>query len=467
MSLRDTVNGCMGAGKTAILGTANAAYGVTAFVKRHVDQVDAVVRGAVGAAGGAIKVSGRVVSGLGSAAEHAAHQRAATSASTAGRLAGHGAQYVGTAIRLVGLGVRKTGELTGRTAPAVGGLVGGVTTGATAMVSDALDSFAITDADIARLRVELATYGDRLRARSDARMAEIRSAQRRRNKSDLIDTLVVGGMTMSEVLRTPGHVPAEIQQAFALQYPDLASTETFAQAVQHASPDQLVGLVDGVKGKLFELKLVDHLNQGGNLPPGFHAVLAHGATQPGWDLKVLDPNGHVADLIQAKATQSADYVRQALERYPDIHVTTTHGVYAHLMAMGMGQHVSDSGISLHQLTGDVAHAATAASAQFHGISFVPSTLSLAIIGLSVLMDKRETWALAGRQFGDRSAKAGVSVGAAKAALVVTQTWWIGLIAGVGSRMLAAYGGRKRERYQQLVDVLDTLRPLMATSATPA
>ena len=464
MDVRKSVKNAFGLGKAALTGTATAVHGVSAFVARHEDKISAVARTSVTVAGKLVQGSGTVVSGAGTIIQDSAHRRADAATDKSTRAVARGIEYVGGAIRWLGLGVQKTGSFAGKAAPIVGGVVGGAVCGGTAIASDALDSLAITEADINALRNELSSYGERLRKRSDARIAKIEAAQQHRNRADLLDTLVVGGMTLSEIVRTPGKVPPNIELAFHLQYPDLAKSETFADAIRHASPDHLVGLTSGVKGKLFELTLVNHLNNGQSLPPGFHAELAHGATQPGWDLKVLDPHGHVVHLIQAKATDSVEYVRHALERYPDIDVTTTHDVYAHLAALGMAQHVTDSGVPLGVLNADVAHAVANASTQFHGISFVPSSLSLAIIGLSVLMDKHATWAMAGHQFGERGAKAGVAVGAANTTLIVTQIWWVGLLAGVGSRLLAAYGGRKRERYQQVADALATLRPLMASPA---
>lgn len=53
------------------------------------------------------------------------------------------------------------------------------------------------------------------------------------------------------------------------------------------------------------------------------AVLAESPTQPGWDLRILNADGTVAEELQLKATESLGYVQQALERYPDIEVLTT------------------------------------------------------------------------------------------------------------------------------------------------
>jgi hypothetical protein len=259
--------------------------------------------------------------------------------------------------------------------------------------------------------------------------------------------LVVGGITLGQALRNPASVPADVEQAFALAYPGLAQSESFSDAVGRMSSDELVGLTSGVKGKLFELELVDHLNSGG-LPDGFHAELAHSATQLGWDIQVTDAHGQVSELLQAKATESASYVKEALERYPDIDVSTTTEVHAQLVAMGLAQNGNDSGISEAVLQAKVEAAAHAGSA-FDASDLVPSSLGLAVIALSVFMNKDPTLREKGAAFGSRSAKAGTSSAVGKMAMVATQTWWLGLIAGVGSSWLASRGHGKRDQYETL------------------
>ena len=64
--------------------------------------------------------------------------------------------------------------------------------------------------------------------------------------------------------------------------------------------------VPSVKGKLFEIEMVDHLNRGG-LPDGLHVVIAESATKPGWDIQITDANGQVSELLQAKATESVSF----------------------------------------------------------------------------------------------------------------------------------------------------------------
>lgn len=463
MGLWKTTKSALGAARSGLRIAADGVHGVSVFAKRHESAVTIVARGSLRVVTTAVELGGAGIAKIGVAGAEAAQRSAAATDNRLARGALTAARYAGQLVGVAGIGIEKTGEIATRVAPTAGYLAGGVVTGATGAVSGTLDSVAITDNDIAALRRELEEYGRILCDRADARLAEIRSAQRQNRKTDLLDTLVVGGVSLADIVHAPSHVPPVVERAFELQYPDLATSETFAQAVHHASSDQLLGLVNGVKGKLFELSLLDHLNTPGQLPDGWEAVLAPGATHPGWDLQVLDSHGHVANLIQAKATDSIDYIRQALDHYPNIDITATSEVYSRMAAMGLAQHVHDGGVALSTLNGDMVGAVADASSQFH-VSFVPSAIGLAVIALSVLMNKRLTREMAAREFGQRSAKSGIAVGAASAAMVVTQTWWIGLLAGVGTRLLTARGEAKREQYQMLKDAVGTLRPLMLAPA---
>lgn len=319
------------------------------------------------------------------------------------------------------------------------GLLGGV--------SGAVDSVTITDSDFDRLQRRLKVLAPIAQEISERKLAAIEAAERDCRKKDLLDLLAVGGVSLAEAARNPSSVPEDVEHAFELAYPGLAAHgETFSDAVNRMSTDELVGMVSGVKGKLFEIQLVDHLNDG-YLPDGLHAALASSATQPGYDIAVMDAQGHVVDLIQAKATESAEYVKEALERYPDIDVTTTTEVHAELVARGIG-HVTDSGISDTALQSKIEAAALGGHLVDAG-DFMPSSVGLAVIALSSFMDKGLSLEQRGAEFGGRAAKAGVSSVAGKAALLATGTWWIGLTVGVGSRWLSTHGGRKRERYEAL------------------
>jgi hypothetical protein len=371
------------------------------------------------------------------------------------KVATHTVGVTANAVTVLGKVTAATGRVTERSAPAVGGAVGGVVRGAVEITSNAVDAAALPASSIDAMRSELRTLGQAEMQRAELLMQKIESAKRGKRKAELLDLLVVGGITLAQAIRNPASVPPEIERAFDLAYPGLTQTESFADAVNRMSSDQLTGLVSSVKGKLFEIELVNHLNNGG-LPDGFHAELAQSATQPGWDIQISDAQRNVNELLQAKATESASYVQDALERYPNIDVTTTSEVHGQLVAMGLAQDVHNSGISEAVLQAKV-DAATHGGSAFDASDLVPSSIGLAVIALSVFMNKDGTLREKGAAFGTRSAKAGVSSAAGKLVMVATQIWWLGLIAGVGSSWLASKGHGKREQYEALRGALEGMQ----------
>jgi hypothetical protein len=460
-----------GAVKRWAEATANGIHTVTSFVARNEGRVadgaqvlTQVIGGGLNKAGGSIASAGQQASQnlhsnanrLADVAQHSIRGAGPTSAVRRGaglvawvvtKAATHTVGATANAVTLVGKAAAATGRVTERSAPALGGAVGGMVRGAAEVTSSAVDAAALPASRIEAMRAELRTLGQAEMQRAEQLMQKIESAKRRRRKDELLDLLVVGGMTLAQAIRNPTAVPENIERAFDLAYPGLSQTESFADAVNRLSSDELTGLLSGVKGKLFEIELVDHLNSRG-LPDGFHAAMAESATQPGWDIQVTDANGQVSELLQAKATESASYVLDALQRYPSIDVTTTSEVHAQLVAMGVAQDVFNSGISETILQTQVEAAAQAGDA-FGASNLVPSSIGLAVIALSVFMNKDGTLREKGAAFGTRSAKAGVSGFVGHAAMVATQTWWLGLVAGVGSSWLAAKGHGKREQYEAL------------------
>lgn len=95
--------------------------------------------------------------------------------------------------------------------------------------------------------------------------------------------------------------------------------------------EELQGALNAAKGKYFEYLVVDRLNQGERvgdliLPAGYKAVIANSINQPGWDIRIIDPSGHTAEYLQLKATDSLSYVKDAMERYPDIQILATNEI---------------------------------------------------------------------------------------------------------------------------------------------
>ena len=210
----------------------------------------------------------------------------------------HAAGLVVNASTLAGIAAAAAGRVTERSAPAIGGALGGAVRGAAEVTSNAIDAAALPASRIDAIRVQLQALGQVEAERSEKLLRDIERAQYQRRKPELLDLLVVGGITLADALRDPSGVSPEVEQAFHLAYPGLSQAESFSEAVNRMSSDELVGLVSGVKGKLFETELVSHLNSG-SLPEGFQASLAESVTQPGWDIQITDTNGQISELLSA------------------------------------------------------------------------------------------------------------------------------------------------------------------------
>ncbi len=109
-------------------------------------------------------------------------------------------------------------------------------------------------------------------------------------------------------------------EAFRLQYPTVN-----LESLKDATQERLEGLANGVKGKYFEVLVRNKLQAGERigdvqLEPGQMAVLAKSQNQLGWDLRIEDSNGEVVENLQLKATDSMSYVKEALDKYPNIRV---------------------------------------------------------------------------------------------------------------------------------------------------
>ena len=138
-------------------------------------------------------------------------------------------------------------------------------------------------------------------------------------------TIAVNGLFLSDKINESA-ITSQMQEAFDLAFPNLeiAQLEKYDAVV-------LTGIISSWKGKLFEVELRDRLNSGEyigeiQLGAGQRAELAVDPSQPGWDLQILNADGTVDQVLQAKATESVSYVKEALEKYPDIEIVTTEEV---------------------------------------------------------------------------------------------------------------------------------------------
>lgn len=166
------------------------------------------------------------------------------------------------------------------------------------------------------------------------------------NRESLLDVTVAAASIQVSMGDGPEDIDPLLLKAIHDTNPSLTEANWFA-----LDGEALQGAVNTAKGKYFEYLVVDRLNQGQQvgpllLEPGQQAVLAESMTQPGWDLRIEDEHGAVVEYLQLKATDSVGYIRDALERYPDIQILATGEV------AGSGL-VLDSGITDQELRAQV------------------------------------------------------------------------------------------------------------------
>lgn len=241
------------------------------------------------------------------------------------------------------------------------------------------------------------------------------------------------------------YIPEEVEEAYKAAYPIKSQTDNLRDIIEDADDTELAGLTSGIKGKLFEMRYVDFLNDG-HLPDGYEAVLAESATNPGWDIAILDNNGMVVNELQMKATDSVDYIKTALERYPDIDIVTTEEVYNSVVMHEFADNVINSGISNEELTSVVTETLESDSVDMDwGLPVIPMLL----IGYSVYKKESLSSFEKGTEFGDRYIQSYISYIAGGAVAVITNTWWLGLIASMGTKVFCKYGRVKFNKAKSL------------------
>lgn len=454
---------------TGVVVTARLTTGAVSVAKdlavNNKRKLSNFTEGVVLAAGAATKATGEGVAVAAAAAAGLSHRAGEKNNGALGKGLGHALGYVADGAALIGSGTAKLGSVVMAGASTVGEATAGAAAGSVSFVSDSLDAVTITDNEIQNLRRELIRHGEGLRHTSEELTVLLQGEHDSTPSRELLDRLVVGGITLSAAIASPSEVPVQVEAAYRLAYPVLASSESFGEAAARMTTEELAGLVSGVKGKLFELEFVAYLNAGA-LPEGHVATLARSATQEGWDIQIVDGSGHVVEVLQAKATESVRYVQEAIERYPDIDVVATSEVYAELAALTAADGVRDSGITEAALDGIVWGAATGADGAVDIADLLPSGVGLAVVGLSVFMDKSISPEERVQMFAERGVRVGVS-SMAGYALMDTELWWLAIFVGLGTHWIPGKGRQKRAQLKELTAILKTLKNMHKEGANSA
>ena len=204
-------------------------------------------------------------------------------------------------------------------------------------VGDELKNLTFGNSEILHLQQKLRVKNSEYQAK------RIKKAE----KYPFIDSAVLSGLTLADMLANG--VPADVSQAYELAFSGKSETMSFIEAWQsYDSHEARLGFISAMKGKLFEIKYVDHLNE--TLEVGYSAQIADSPIQAGWDIEILGPNQEVINQIQLKATTSASYVRDAIEQYPYIDVVTLEDLEGHFALTEYSSEVTISTFSNEELT---------------------------------------------------------------------------------------------------------------------
>jgi hypothetical protein len=166
-----------------------------------------------------------------------------------------------------------------------------------------------------------------------------------RLKGELSATVVMAWLLSGDYERLDGTLGSEFIQAIRDRYPDLAdaSVADIAEHMSSYDADQLVGVINLIKGKLFERLVMHAENEDAD---EWKAYLHDDESYPGSDIIFENENGDRVDL-SLKASDSTGYLEEALLKYPEFPIIATDEV-AQLMADN--PKVFASGLTNEELT---------------------------------------------------------------------------------------------------------------------
>ncbi|MCX7167757.1 MAG: hypothetical protein NTV11_15980 [Rhodocyclales bacterium] len=293
-------------------------------------------------------------------------------------------------------------------------------------------------ADVASLELLADEYGERHGRASFSDLKKLASEYVEARKMSILDAAAIAiafDYVFSADTVDLSQITPDMAKAWDLAYPHVS-----IESLVGRSPEDLAGVISGWKGKLFEVEVEQRLNAGEwvgdlHLEGEQVAVLADSPIQAGWDLRIIDPDGSVADTIQLKATESVSYVHEALARYPDTPIVATHEIASRMAGDG----IIDSNILNDHLTAGVSDHisdATSDAVSDSVMGVMPVSVIVATEAIKVLAGKKSVDE-AFESGGERLVKGAIAGGVA-AAVSVIGTPILGAIAGLLTRL--ALGG---------------------------
>ncbi|MGK0458956.1 MAG: hypothetical protein ACJAVE_001942 [Polaribacter sp.] len=267
-----------------------------------------------------------------------------------------------------------------------------------------------------------------------------------RKADTLVDAMAaaigVSALAANGAINLDSITPA-MEEAFKSSFPNKAIAD-----LADMNTEQLQGVISNWKGKLFEINVRDKLNHGDivgdvSLGEGQFAELAESLNQPGWDLRIFNADGSVADFLQLKATNSMSYINEALTKYPDIDILATSEVAE------LSENLLNSNISNDELTAPLINILDSNESV---VDFILPGLPFLIIAASEgrkVFVKKTDLDSAVSNIGSRATKTGLAMGMGWLAFDFTGIGWLGLGTSALARLWFGY----LERDEKIIKII--------------
>lgn len=194
------------------------------------------------------------------------------------------------------------------------------------------------------------------------------------------------------------NVDDEIMAGFASQYPDLAEKQSLYQNLVEKGADvnseSIEGFISGIKGKVYEMELVNRLNEQYD---GYAFSISESATQPIWDIKGINADGEEI-LVQAKmgAENYAYEVQDRMLENPDVLFATSTEIQNKILENHpeLASQFVDVDISNAEFTTQITENAEQLIAN-HGVDFFDSSaesipvIAEIVLGINLLLEMRK------------------------------------------------------------------------------
>ena len=170
-------------------------------------------------------------------------------------------------------------------------------------------------------------------------------------RGEVLATAAMAYLLAGKTDELAGPIGQEFLHSIRDRYPDLAeaSTPEIASFMSNYDAEQLAGVINMVKGRLFERLVTKYENADGD---EWVSHLHDDQSYPGSDILLSNMNTGEQIEVSLKATNSSEYIEAALLKYPEIPLMTTDEIAAVFVDNDMVIGHSLSNLKLTEITED-------------------------------------------------------------------------------------------------------------------